>query len=261
MTTLQHNLSTTTEAQAPRRSGRNGTWGRGKPNISSRERVTSLLVGSGLALGGLRRMSFPGLLVAGIGAELMRRGLSKHSRLYDRLGIDRSDRAAPPEEYFERGIHVEQSLTINKDPMELYRFWRDLDNLPRIMDHLESVAKLDDRRSHWVVLGPMGHTVEWDAELINDEPGRLLAWRSLRGASVDNAGSVRFVPAPGNRGTEVRVVLDYVPPAGRAGALVARMFGKNPRQQILEDLRHFKQVMEAGEIPTTKGQPRGTCRH
>lgn len=258
MTTLQNTLADRGTPQMDRQ--RAPQQRRNKPNISSNERVTSLLVGSGLVLAGLRRFSLRGLAVAGVGAALVQRGVTRHCGVYQRLGIDTSDRAASPEEYFERGIHVEQSFTINKDPMDLYRFWRDVENLPKIMDHLESVTKVDEKTSHWVVTGPMGHSVEWDAELINDEPGRLIAWRSLGGASVDNAGSVRFVPAPGKRGTEVRVVLDYVPPAGRAGAFVARLFGQNPQQQIQEDLRHFKQMMEAGEVPTTEGQPRGTCR-
>jgi uncharacterized membrane protein len=145
--------------------------------------------------------------------------------------------------------------------MELYRYWRDFENLPRIMRHLKSVKKVDEKKSHWVVDAPMGRTVEWDAEIINDEPGSVIAWRSLAGAGVDNAGSVRFVPAPGNRGTEVRVNIDYIPPAGQVGAFVARLFGKNPKQEIQEDLRRFKQMMEAGEAPTTEGQPRGeNCR-
>ncbi len=254
MTTLQDKLPMTGTR------GFDQTREPSKPNISSREQAISLLIGSGLVLAGLRRFSLGGLAVAGVGAALIQRGVTKHCPLYERLGVDTSDAAAPPEEYFDRGIHVAQSFTIDKDPMDLYRFWRDFENLPRIMDHLESVKNVDDRRSHWVVRGPMGRTVEWDAEVINDEPGRLIAWRSLEGADVDNAGSVRFVPAPGNRGTEVKVVLDYVPPAGRVGALVARLFGENPEQQIQEDLRHFKQMMESGEIPTTKGQPRGTCR-
>jgi uncharacterized membrane protein len=244
MTTLQDNLSMRDQVREPS----------ARTNISSREQAVSLLVGSGLVLAGLRRFSLRGLAVAGVGAALIQRGVTKHCPVYERLGIDTADEAGRPEEYFERGIHVEESFTIDKDPMELYRFWRDFENLPRIMDHLESVQKLDDRRSHWVVRGPMGHGVEWYAEIINDEPGRLIAWRSLEGADVDNAGSVRFVPAAaGNRGTEVKVVLDYVPPAGRVGALVARLFGENPQQQIQEDLRHFKQMMESGEIPTTAG--------
>ncbi|MGE5612529.1 MAG: cyclase, partial [Bacillota bacterium] len=106
--------------------------------------------------------------------------------------------------------------------------------------------------------GPAGSHVEWDAQVINDEENSLIAWRSQEGASVDNAGSVRFVPA-GDRGTEVRVVLEYIPPAGQIGFMVAKLYGEEPRQQVSEDLYHFKQLMETGEIPSTEGQPQGTC--
>src|SRR5205814_3086482 len=135
---------------------------------------------------------------------------------------------------------------------ELYGFWKNFENLPRFMRHLERVQKIDEQRSHWVAKGPAGYSVEWDAEIINDEPGQVIAWRSLAGASVDNAGSVRFVPAPGGRGTEVRVVIDYIPPAGVVGWAVAKLFGREPKQEIAEDLRRFKQKMEMGEVATVE---------
>ena len=167
---------------------------------------------------------------------------------------------ARPEEYFSRGIHLEHSVTINKSPEELYRYWRDFNNLPRIMDHLESVTVQDEKRSHWVAKAPAGYKVEWDAEIINDEPNKLIAWRSLAEATVPNSGSVRFIAAPGDRGTEIHVVLDYLPPAGRIGWLIARLFGQEPKQQVQEDLRRFKQFMETGEVPTIEGQPAGGGR-
>jgi len=116
---------------------------------------------------------------------------------------------------------------------------------------------LDNRRSHWVVKGPAGKTVEWDAEIIHDEPHSVIAWRSLENATVANAGSVRFVPAPGDRGTQVRVVIEYIRPRAGWGAAIAWLFGEEPRQQVADDLRHFKQFMEAGEVPRTVGQPAG----
>jgi uncharacterized membrane protein len=125
------------------------------------------------------------------------------------------------------------------------------------MEYLESVRQLDQRRSHWVAKGPAGRRVEWDAEIISEIPGELIGWRTLDGADVVSAGSVRFIPAAGNRGTHVRVRLQYDPPGGKVGAAIAWIFGKEPSQTILEDLRRFKQLMEAGEIPTTVGQPRG----
>jgi uncharacterized membrane protein len=156
-----------------------------------------------------------------------------------------------------RGVHVQESATINRSPDELYRFWRRFEELPRFMDHLVSVSTRGPRFSHWVAEAPAGRTVEWDAEVINDVPGELIAWRTLRGADVVSAGSVAFKPAPGRRGTEIRVRLQYHPPAGKAGATVAWLLGHEPSQTIREDLRRLKQLMEAGEVPTTQGQPRG----
>ena len=129
---------------------------------------------------------------------------------------------------------------------ELYQFWRNFENLPRFMDHLESVTIIDEGRSHWVVKGPAGIRVEWDAEIHNEIPNELIAWRSLAGSEVDNAGSVHFMPTEIGD-TEVRVVLRYDPPAGKLGATVARLFGEEPSRQVAEDLRRLKQVVEAGE--------------
>jgi uncharacterized membrane protein len=131
---------------------------------------------------------------------------------------------------------------------EVYGFWRDFANLPRFMRHLESVQVHDDGRSHWVAKAPAGRTVEWDAETTEDRPNELIAWRSLPGADVRNSGSVAFAPAPGGRGTEVRVTLEYDPPLGKLGSKIAMLFREEPGQQVYDDLRHFKQVMETGEI-------------
>jgi uncharacterized membrane protein len=154
-------------------------------------------------------------------------------------------------------IRVAQAVTINRSPEELYRFWRDFQNLPRFMKHLESVRGTSDRRSQWVAKAPAGTTVKWDAEITEDRPNELIAWRSLEGADVDNVGSVRFERAPGGRGSIVKVEMRYSPPAGRIGATVAKLLGESPDWQIKDDLRRFKQLMEAGEIITTEGQPAG----
>jgi uncharacterized membrane protein len=154
-------------------------------------------------------------------------------------------------------IRVAHAVTINRSPEELYRFWRDFQNLPRFMKHLKSVRAIADRRSHWVAKAPAGTTVEWDAEITEDRPNELIAWRSLEGSDVDSVGSVRFERAPGGRGAIVRVEMRYSPPAGVVGATVARLLGKDPEWQIRNDLRRFKQVMEVGESITTEGQPAG----
>ncbi len=157
----------------------------------------------------------------------------------------------------ERAIRMEIAVTVNRSPAEAYRFWRDVENLPRFMTHLESVRAEDLRRSHWVAHAPAGRHVEWDAEIVDDRPNRAIAWRSLPGAPVPNAGRVRFVPAPGDRGTEVRVLLQYAPPAGALGRAVAKLFGEEPEQQVRDDLRRFKQVLETGEVVRSEGSPDG----
>ncbi|HTL31202.1 MAG TPA: SRPBCC family protein, partial [Tepidisphaeraceae bacterium] len=219
-------------------------------NVGKTERQVSAIGGAALALFGLTRGSIPGLLLAGLGGALVYRGVSGHCPAYSQLGMTTNhDEAPPPEAYFNRGIHVVQAFTVNKPAEELFRFWRNFENLPQFMSHLESVEKLGENRSRWTATGPAGSQVSWEAEIINEEPNRVIAWRSLSGSDVDNSGSVRFVDAPGDRGTEVRVVLDYIPPAGRLGKLVAMLFGEAPEQTIKEDLRNFKRIMETGLIP------------
>lgn len=146
------------------------------------------------------------------------------------------------------GIQVVKSITVNRPADELYRFWHDFRNLPRFMSHLESVQVAGDGRSHWRAKAPAGTSAEWDAETVEDRPNELIAWRSLPGADVNNAGSVRFTPASGDRGTQVRVELRYDPPGGPIGVAIAKLFGEEPSQQVYDELRAFKQVMEIGEI-------------
>jgi uncharacterized membrane protein len=155
------------------------------------------------------------------------------------------------------GIRVAQSVTINRSPEELYRFWRDFRNLPLFMKHLESVRETAHNRSHWVAKAPAKMTVEWGAEITEDRPNELIAWRSLEGSDVDSVGSVRFKRAPGGRGSIVMVEMRYNPPAGLFGATVAKLFSEDPAWQIKDELRRFKQIMETGEIITTEGQPSG----
>ncbi len=143
---------------------------------------------------------------------------------------------------------MEESVTINRPVLEVYRFWRNFENLPRFMDHLESVTVIDDARSHWVAKGPAGTKVEWDAIIHNEVEDELIAWRSLPGAEVNNAGSVHFTPTPDGTGTDVRVVLSYEPPAGIVGVAVAKLLGEEPSKQVADDLRRFKQVMDSGDV-------------
>lgn len=149
------------------------------------------------------------------------------------------------------------AVTVNQPPEEVYRHWRDLSQLPQFMHHLEAVQPAGDDRWHWVARAPAGTTVEWDAEIVQDRPGEVLAWRSVGNGAVTHNGSVRFSPAPGDRGTEVTVQMEYAPPGGRAGAAVATLFGERPEQQIRDDLRRFKQVVETGDVVRSDGAPEG----
>lgn len=146
-------------------------------------------------------------------------------------------------------------MTIARPAEELYRFWRRFENLPGIMPNLVSVTTVGPNRSHWVARGLMGSMVEWDSEIVADGEGELIAWRSVGDSDVQHGGSVRFTPAPGNRGTEVKVILNVAIPAGRLGGLVVAVLAEDPDRQIREALRRFKQLMEAGELPTTEAQP------
>jgi uncharacterized membrane protein len=231
-------------------------------NVGQTERWASAIGGGALALYGVTRGSLGGIALALVGAALVQRGYSGHCNLYEAIGYNSADGASlrngenvsvPAE----RGIKVEKSVTISRSPEELFKFWRNFENLPRFMNHLESVHVTGEGRSHWVAKAPAGSSVEWDAEIYNEKENELIAWRTLDNPDVASAGSVRFEPAAGGRGTIVRVVLKYDPPGGKLGAFVARLFGENPEQQIDEDLGRFKQLMETGEVATTEGQPSG----
>jgi uncharacterized membrane protein len=148
----------------------------------------------------------------------------------------------------ESAIETTKTITINRSPEEVYNFWRNLENLPSFMYHLESVQSTGGNRSHWVARGPAGVRVEWDAEITEDSPGELIAWRSVGKSDVENSGRVEFMPAPGGRGTIVRVNIQYNPPGGIVGAGIAKLLGKEPGQQVQDDLRRFKQIMETGEV-------------
>lgn len=164
---------------------------------------------------------------------------------------------APPQE----GTEVVRAVTVNRPREDVYSFWRRLENLPRFMKHLESVTALDSRRSHWVAKAPAGKHVEWDAEITRDTPNELISWHSVGDSDVDNSGSVRFADAPGGRGTDIVVAMQYDAPAGGIGRTIAKLFHEEPEQQLRDDLRRFKSVVETGEIATILGQPTGEGRY
>lgn len=221
-------------------------------NVNDPERWFSVVAGAAMAAYGLTRRSIAGLVVAGLGGALVWRGASGHCLVYESLGLSTApadDNVSVP---YGRGIRVEKSVTINRSPEELYRFWRNFENLPRFMSHLKSVNVIDDKRSHWVAKGPAGSEAEWDAEVINEISNELIGWRSVDGSQVSNAGSVHFTRSVANRGTEVKVILRYDPPGGVLGAVIAKVFGEDPARQVQEDLRTLKQILETGERATAE---------
>ncbi len=222
-------------------------------NVGKSERGASIAAGSLLIFTGLRSGRWSGLALALGGAALIKRGITGKCEVYRAVGMrsnstDEQNHVSVPHG---EGIRVDRAVTVNKPRFEVYSFWRNFENLPSFMNHLERVRQTSDRTSHWVAKAPLGRSVEWDAEVINDTPGELISWRSLPGADVPNAGSVHFRDAFGNRGTEVKVELQYIPPGGSVGAFVAKLLGENPDQQIEDDLRRFKMMLETGEIPQT----------
>ena len=154
-------------------------------------------------------------------------------------------------------MELSAAVTVKAPPEEVYAFWHDFERLPSFMGHLESVQATGERRSHWKAKAPAGKTVEWDAEMTEDVPGERISWRSLEGADVENSGTVRFNPAPGDRGTEVRLKMTYDQPGGPLGKIASKFFGEEPKQQVEDALRRFKQVMETGEVVRSDGSPEG----
>jgi uncharacterized membrane protein len=214
-------------------------------NVGKWERIGSLAAGVALLYVASRRTRLSGL-ARGAGAGLMVRGFSGFCPVNAAIGRNSLSRAASGDPRRDtrqalrgsRGVHVLETVVVGADPATVYRFWRNLSNLPQFMRHLERVDVIDSTRSHWVSAAPAGTSVEWDAEIINDVENKLIAWKSLENAEVVSAGSVRFRPTMG--GTEITVHLQYDPPAGKLGAWIAAMFGREPSQMIREDLRRLK---------------------
>jgi uncharacterized membrane protein len=206
-----------------------------------------LHLGSGallLLLAGRSRSTAGRIGFAAAGAGLLYCGLSGNTAVYRSLGL------RPAGVLKDDALHVVRTVMIERSPDELYAVWRNFENLPGIMQHLESVRLLDAERSLWRARAPFGATVEWQAEVTHEIPDREIGWRSIPGSEVESAGIVRFEPSPLGNGTQLQVEMVYSPPAGRLGAIVARLFGEEPNQQIDEDLQRFKLRMESAQIPT-----------
>lgn len=227
-------------------------------NVGNTERLVSGLAAAAVAAVALRRKRLRPLLLP-LAANLISRAVTGRCPVNRAIGRNsaRPGRSRVASVHRGEGVKVEKSITVNRPAEEVYRFWRNLENLPRFMDHLESVTVLDENRSRWVAKAPAGTRVEWDAVIHNEIDDELIAWRSLPGADVNNAGSVHFTPLGSGISTEVLVVLSYEPPAGKLGAAVAKLLGEEPSKQVEEDLRRFKQVMEASE----RSSPKQTAGH
>ena len=228
-----------------------------RTDLNNVERAVSLIGGATLLFVGLKRPSWGGLLMALAGGALVHTGATGYCVASSALGRTSNGIAISDDENVARDVHVEKSILINRDAGELYSYWREFENLPSIMRHLESVTNFDNQKSHWVAIGPAGKKFEWDAEIYNEKPDELIAWRSMPGADIVNAGSVHFERASFGRGTRVKVVLNYNILGGKLTAFFAKPFGTEPGQLIEDDLRRFKQLMETGELPTIQGQPNG----
>ncbi len=210
-------------------------------NAGDLEHLSVMATGTALlAVGMAKRKSAVGWALAGLGAAVMMRGAQGYKRLYDFAG---KEMPRKPITLAKRALKIEREIVVNREPRALYDFWRNLENLPKVMSHLLSVQSSPHGISHWVAKAPAGTVVEWDAEIINDTPGELIAWRSLEGSDVDNAGSVRFTAFP-EGATKVSVVIRYTPPADVLGATVARLFGADPAQEVEQDLRRLKRLVE-----------------
>ncbi len=231
----------------------------GNINVGDSERVISVIGGSALLLYGMFRRGLRGTLTTLLGGLLLYRGTVGRCPVYQSLGVST---ARSPQELarmrHQQGVKLDESIVVNKTPQEAYQFWHDFSNMSRFMNYVEQVQDQGGGRSHWVAQVPGGIRMEWDAELIKDKPNDMISWQSVPGSDVNQAGSVHFEPTPDGRGTRVELHLDYVPPAGPLGHAVVNLLGPDPMNQIKENMRRFKELLETGEIPTTQGQPTGS---
>ena len=228
-------------------------------NVHTIERMASVSIGLVFAGFGVLRRGLAGTGLGLLGGALIHRGLTGHCPMYSALRVSTAHGVRGPSASVPhgQGIRVKHSLIVREAPERLYQFWRQLENLPSFMRHIESVTVVDARVSRWRAHGPADHAIEWDAEIINDVESELIAWRSLPGTLVPNAGSVRFERLLDGHGTNVTVTLEYDPPGGLIGTAIAKWLGADPNQQVQEDLHRLKTVFEAGEVPHVGAQWRG----
>ena len=228
----------------------------GSAPLSGVERWGTIIGGGMLMKWGLRHGGISGLLGLAAGGVMAWSGAN--GRLPKSLGSlagNRHEGEIASRRGWSTTAAVSATVTVDRPAEELYRFWRDFSNLPKIMEHIEGIEVLDSRRSRWTVSAPAGSTVTWHSRVTEDEPNRRIAWESEPGADVRNAGWVEFRPAPAGRGTEVHALIVYEPPAGQIGRLVAKLFQEEPGVQMRQDLGRFKRLMEGGEHTTDERRP------
>ena len=247
-------------------------WAEGLPqNVGESERWASMLGGALTALYGLRRGDATGAVIALAGGALVARGATGYCPVYAAMderelgggrGVARVE-GRPVQQHGPNAVldasesaRIVRSVTIDGAPAELYAFWRDFTNLPKVMEYIDSVEILDERRSRWRAKSVGGATVEWTSEIVRDVPNEFISWKTVGEAAVRHAGSIHFRAAPNGRGTEVKVEIDYDPPGGRLGRVIAAITGRDPGRQVAEELRRFKHIAEAGEVPSNES-PRG----
>lgn len=228
----------------------------GSAGVGQVERMASAVLGGTLLTLGLGRRTLGGTAIALASGELLYRGIRGRRHVLRALGLGSTGareqhepeaQAEPPE--------VRRTLTIGKSAEELSRFWREPENLSRIMGHFAEVTALGPDRMHWRVHGPWGKSLAWDTQIVEEHPGELLRWESLEGAELPNQGTLHFRPAPGNWGTEVTLHIRFEPPGGALGEAVMKRLSIVPSLLALRALRRFKSLVETGEIPTTAHNP------
>ena len=237
------------------------TEGSSEKNVNNPERVVSTVAGGALIAFGVKHGGWLGATLSLLGGGLVHRGATGHCYLYEAAGVNTND----PERASFLGkasgilsgtVRVKKATTVNRSPAEVYQYWRNFENLPNFMQHLESVKRIDDKRSHWKAKAPLGMTVEWDAELTSDVENQRIGWASIEGSDIPNSGTVEFRPTV-DRGTEVVVTMIYEAPGGKIGEWAAWALGEEPGLQIADDLRRFRSIIETGMIITTEGQTSG----